>query len=136
MDTLFNQNLTKDVDNGANCFNLALHFGDGRNIEFTPENIFSGELDRKFNPVSEATPKYGDIGVIYKQGKPIHAFVSIADGWAYTKNGTGFMRPFRFQRVQSLLQCYSGNEIKYFERKDTGVQPSIVNQLQPQQSVE
>lgn len=101
---------------GANCFNSVFNFNQPRTLQFLPPDPFIVELAEDYDPASGA-PEVGDIGVIYKAGKPIHAFAVIGENWAYTKNGTGHLHPYRFQRISALRQFYSSSDIRYFSKK-------------------
>ncbi|MEO0336192.1 MAG: hypothetical protein AAF202_07350 [Pseudomonadota bacterium] len=104
----------------ANCFNSALHFFDNRPVEFLDEHSFAEEIAENFDPLPEnSETQYGDLGVVYENGIPFHAFVVISGNWGFTKNGTEPFKRHRFQRISSIASRYFANDLRYFRKKQS-----------------
>lgn len=94
---------------GPNCFNSALvnqkiipapRFADGEEMDFWIKSPLCTE-----RPMSE-NPQPGDIVVIRKQGRPVHAFTHISNSISFTKNGWRMKNPYLLATPDSVFDLY------------------------------
>jgi hypothetical protein len=103
-------------ETGANCFMSALNFHRQRSLEFTSATQLMEELSRGYRASGrDSQPQPGDIGIMRdSNGSVIHAFVWIGDNWVFTKNGTGNLQPYRFQRFEQMQSYYNTSRVEFF----------------------
>ena len=106
--------IMKKGENNENCFNSSFRF---LHPQMPRQWMSPVQFSRQLESCQRSSlPAPGDIGVLKDFfGAPVHSFVYLTQGWAFTKNGQSSLRLYRLQRIQDLKALYSnGPYLEYY----------------------